>query len=162
MNRDREHKPVEREAVTTTIVGGRPPGPGQAVGQVPRGVEVLLKKAAVDADFKATLLEERSAAATRIDLKLEPAESAMIDAAPRAHLEKIIAETRVEPQHRRAFLGKVAALMLAAIGVQNVQCECPVSSAGMGIDAPDTKEHGGEAGGSPATRGIRPDRPKGN
>ena len=141
---------------------GNDPDHRPATNQIPRGVEVLLSKAAVDAEFKTTLLGERSAAATRIDLKLNPAEAAMIDAAPRAHLEKIIAETRVEPQHRRAFLGKVAALMLAAIGVQNVQCECPVSSAGMGIDAPDTKEHGGEAGGSPATRGIRPDRPKGN
>ena len=118
-------------------------------GQVPRGVEVLLKKAAVDPDFKETLLEERSAAATRIDLTLDPAEAAMLDAAPQAHLEKIIAETRVAPQHRRAFLGKVAALMLAAIGVQNVQCECEPATRGMRSDRPEGRQVG--------TAGLRAD-----
>jgi len=44
-----EPESVEQEAVRTTIVGGRPPGSGQPVGRIPRGIEVLLKKAAVDA-----------------------------------------------------------------------------------------------------------------
>ena len=47
---------MEQEAVRTTIVGGRPPGCGQPVGQIPRGIEVLVKKAAVDPEFKTLLL----------------------------------------------------------------------------------------------------------
>jgi hypothetical protein len=34
-------KPKEKEAVYTTIVGGRPPGCGTQVGNIPRGIEVL-------------------------------------------------------------------------------------------------------------------------
>ncbi|MCP4231568.1 MAG: hypothetical protein GY771_15670, partial [bacterium] len=42
---------IEREAVRTTIVGGRPPGSGKSNGSIPRGIEVLVKKASVDAVF---------------------------------------------------------------------------------------------------------------
>jgi hypothetical protein len=38
---------AEQPAIRTTIVGWRPPGPGKDVGSVPRGIEVLVKKAAV-------------------------------------------------------------------------------------------------------------------
>jgi len=44
-------KTDEREAERTTIVGGRPPGSGRSNVAVPRGIEVLLKKAAVDPEF---------------------------------------------------------------------------------------------------------------
>ena len=37
-------QPLEQESVRTTIVGGRPPGSGKPMGNVPRGIEVLLKK----------------------------------------------------------------------------------------------------------------------
>ena len=37
-------RPQEQEAVRTTIVGGRPPGSGKSVGNIPRGIEVLVKK----------------------------------------------------------------------------------------------------------------------
>lgn len=48
---DSEKRPehaAEQEAVRTAIVGGRPPGSGTRVGAIPRGVEVLVKKASVD------------------------------------------------------------------------------------------------------------------
>ena len=32
-------RPVEQEAVRTTIVGGRPPGSGKSVGAIPRGID---------------------------------------------------------------------------------------------------------------------------
>jgi hypothetical protein len=107
--------PAEQPAVRTTIVGGRPPGPGKGVGAVPRGIEVLIKKAAVDPGFKALLLAERSAAAAEIGLELSETETAMLDRVPGAQLEAIIANTSVSPRLRPAFMGR-AAVMLAALG----------------------------------------------
>jgi len=109
-------RPGEPEAVRTTIVGGRPPAGGKSVADVPRGVEVLVKKAAVDPAFKKILLEKRAAAAEAIALKLEPAEAAMLDAVPDAQLEAIVANTKVSAKLRPAFLGYAAGVMLAALG----------------------------------------------
>jgi len=108
-------RPGEPEAVRTTIVGGRPPGGGKGVGDVPRGVEVLVKKAAVDPTFKKILLEKRADAAEAIALKLEPAEAAMLDAVPLPQLEATVANTKVSPKLRPAFLGYAAGAMLAAL-----------------------------------------------
>jgi hypothetical protein len=83
---------------------------------IPRGIEVLIKKAAVDAEFKAVLLQRRAAAADEIGLVLEPAEKAMLAAMPQEQLEAVIARTQVSPEHRRVFLGKTAAAMLAVVG----------------------------------------------
>src|SRR4030042_1117067 len=49
---------------------------------IPRGIEVLIKKAAVDPEFRAVLLEKRAAAADEIGLVLDPAEGLMLPAAP--------------------------------------------------------------------------------
>jgi hypothetical protein len=117
-----KHEPVkmaradEQPAVRTTIVGGRPPGSGKGVGDVPRGMEILVKKAAVDAAFREVLLTERAAAADHIGLKLEAAEAAMLAAIPAKQLEQVIAGTRVSPHLRNAFMGYTAAVMLAALG----------------------------------------------
>ena len=138
-------RPREQEAVRTTIVGGRPPGSGQSVGDIPRGIEVLVKKAAVDADFKTLLLERRAAAAEEIGLQLEPAEALMLAAAPREQLEAVIAQTSVPEEHRRVFLGKAAAAMLAVLGAAAVAASL-LSPAGVRA----RRE---------ATKGIQPDRP---
>jgi len=126
--------------VKTTIVGGRPPGPGKPVGTIPRGIEVLVKKASVDAEFRALLLAKRGEAAREIGLALEPAEAAMLGAVPAAQLEAIIAQTTVSPISRAAFLGKAAAVMLAALGV-GTGCEEETTPAippttGVGADLP--------------------------
>jgi hypothetical protein len=117
-------RPREQEAVRTTIVGGRPPGSGKSVGNIPRGIEVLVKKAAVDPAFKAILLDRRAEAADEIGLKLEPAEAMMLAAAPREQLETVIANTHVPEEQRRAFLGKVAAVMLSAVGATAALLAC--------------------------------------
>ena len=78
----------------------------------PRGIEILVKKASVDGAFKRHLLAERSGAAERIGLELDPAEAAMLDTFPEAHLDKIIAETLVEPKLRSTFMGYSAEAML--------------------------------------------------
>lgn len=106
---------MEKPAVKTTIVGGRPPGSGKDVGSVPRGLEILIKKASIDPDFKEVLLTERSKAASRIDLTLEETEIAMINAVPGAHLEGVISATKVSPNFKQAFMGCTAAVMLAAL-----------------------------------------------
>ncbi len=131
-------RPIEQPAVRTTIVGGRPPGAGKGVGDIPRGVEVLVKKASVDPEFKAALLARRADVAKDIGLALDPAEVMMLNAVPAAQLEGIIARTTVSPGKKSAFLGRAAAVMLAALGT------------GIGCD---------EERNIPTT-GVRSDRPK--
>jgi len=105
--------------------------------QVPRGVEVLVKKASVDPAFKAILLERRAEAADEIGLQLEPAEALMLAATPRQQLESIIARTDVPQAHRRAFLGQAAAAMLAALGLGAVAMAKAPPSAGTMGNRPD-------------------------
>ena len=68
-----DKRPPEQETVRTTIVGGWPPGSGKPLGPIPRGIEVLVKKAAVDPQFRRLLLEKRGEAAKEIGLALDPA-----------------------------------------------------------------------------------------
>ena len=127
-------RPEEQEAVFTTIVGGRPPGSGTRVGPIPRGVEVLLKKASVDPEFRKLLLEKRAEAARAIDLELTDAEREMLAAIPAEQLEQIIRNTKVKPEHRAVFLGVVGKLMVAAVigvGIASLTCTC---SAGISPD----------------------------
>ena len=135
----------------------------QDTDSIPRGIEVLVKKAAVDPQFRAALLERRAAAAEQIGLSLDPSEAAMLRAVPREQLEAIIARTTVPEEQRRIFLGKVAAVSLAALGLSSVACmgvrpDRLPDPKGMG---PDTAgEEGPERRDEDPTRGIRPDRPK--
>jgi hypothetical protein len=109
-------RPGEPEAVKTTIVGGQPPREGRSIANVPRGIEVLVKKAAVDPGFKKLLMEKRAVAAQSICLTLSAAEEAMLEAVPEAQLRAIVANTKVSPGLRPAFLGCAAGAMLAALG----------------------------------------------
>ena len=97
---------------------------------IPRGIEVLVKKASVDAEFRTTLLERRSEAADAIGLELTPAEAAMLDAVPAAQLEAIIDHTTVSPMTREAFLGRVASAMIAALGASAAMAPHPGLEAG--------------------------------
>jgi hypothetical protein len=107
-----------------------------ANGSIPRGIEVLVKKASVDAEFRGMLLARRAEAAGEIGLELEPSEAAMLNSVPGAQLEAIIASTVVSPMSRGAFLGRAAAAMLAAL-----------------LASP------GEQAAYGATRGVQPDKP---
>jgi hypothetical protein len=163
MSQDR--RPIEHEAVKTTIVGGRPPGSGKPVGPIPRGIEVLIKKAAVDPEFKALLLEKRADAAREIGLVLDPAEAMMLRAAPAAQLEAIIARTSVAPSQRSAFLGRAAAVMLVALGAGTIAgCDQePPPTKGIAPDRPTATQPAEPVkSANPSmtpTDGIRPDRP---
>jgi hypothetical protein len=87
---------------------------------IPRGIEVLVKKASVDPAFKAMLMSVRSKAGAEIGLTLDPSEAALLDLVPAAQLSAIIAATRVDPSKKPAFLGKAAAVMLVALGASAV------------------------------------------
>jgi hypothetical protein len=160
----------EQDAVRTTIVGGRPPGSGQGLGAIPRGIEVLVRKAAVDAAFRDLLMSDRAAAAKTIDLRLSAAEAAMLAAVPEAQLAAIIDATTVRPKAVPAFLGHSAAAMLVALGAVTTLTGCP----SLGHRAPDSEdaqetrqvepgqeaeEQAEEETPPPVTRGIQPDRP---
>lgn len=149
----RADRPEEREAVRTTIVGGRPPGSGKSVGDIPRGIEVLVKKASVDPQFKGLLLDQRAEAAAEIGLTLDPAEAMMLTAVPAAQLESIIARTAVPESQRRAFLGTIAAAMLVAMGITTPGCG-RVAPAGAAPDKPKKRDR------FEGTKGAEPDLPE--
>lgn len=141
----------EKDTVRTTIVGGRPPGSGRSTGTIPRGIEVLVKKAAVDPEFRELLFEQRGAAAAAIELELDPAEHAILNAIPQEQLAQIVSQTTVPVEQRRVFLGRLAVAMLAVLGGSLAGCE---------PDAPFyTMSAGIRSVLPPATDGIRPDRP---
>ena len=122
------------------------------MNEIPRGIEVLVKKASVDPHFKKTLLEKRADAAGEIGLTLEPSEIAMINAVPKAQLEAIIANTTVHPKQRTAFLGRVAAVMIVALGASTAGYGCKQSpSEGVRPERPERIE---------PTKGIAPERPE--
>ncbi len=116
---------TERDQAAPTIVGGRPLKNRAPSTGFPLGIEVLLKKASVDREFRKALLKKRSVAASEIGLNLSPSEAATLDNVPQSHIEKIIDRTSVPDEHRRVFLGKVAAAMLALLGI-------PLSAASEG------------------------------
>jgi hypothetical protein len=107
----------EKPPVTATVVGGSLPGGAAQIGSIPRGIEVLVKKAAVDPSFKARLIEKRSAVAGEIELVLTAAEKQMLDTIPAAHLESIIANTKVNSKLIPILLTGTAAAILAALAM---------------------------------------------
>ncbi|MEW6111766.1 MAG: hypothetical protein AB1664_06530 [Thermodesulfobacteriota bacterium] len=115
---------------------------------IPRGIEVLVKKASVDPAFREVLLNERAAAAGKIGLELSVTEAAMLNSVPRAQIEHIIENTTVPDEHRRVFLSRIGAAMLAVLTF-------PISARGWefrmeGI-RPDTER---------SKQGIRPEYPQ--
>jgi hypothetical protein len=111
----KSEKPKEQEAVFTTIVGGRPPGSGTNVGNIPRGIEVLVKKASVDEEFRKLLLEKKAEAAKEIDLELDKNEADMLAAIPREQLEKIIDNIKVPADQKHVFMSSLGKVMLALV-----------------------------------------------
>ena len=73
---------------------------------IPRGIEVLVKKAAVDPEFKERLLRNRTGAAADIELELEPAEAMMLQVIPGSQLLTTIEQTTV-PERQKPAAGGV-------------------------------------------------------
>ncbi|MCL2347810.1 MAG: Os1348 family NHLP clan protein [Planctomycetaceae bacterium] len=121
----------------------------------PRGIEVLLKKAAIDPEFREFLLSEPEAAAKSIALELAPIEQAMLKTMPAEQLAVIINQTEVPQQQRRAFLGTAAAAMLAVLtGAQLARAGGPPPT--------DPKQKGGYSGFGGGYGGVRADIPQGS
>ena len=132
-------------------------------GEIPRGIEVLIKKASVDRGFYDVLLDERSEASRRIGLGLDDSEAAMLDVIPEDQLVTIIGNTRVKDKHIPAFMGYAAAAMLVAIGLVTAGCNRDGDRyETLGID-PDTdyldEEENDEEENDIEVTGIRPDLP---
>jgi hypothetical protein len=125
---------------------------------VPRGIEVLVKKASVDAEFRTLLLEKRADAAAEIGLELTPAEAMMLKTVPAEQLEAIVARTKVPEKHRRVFLGRTARLMLLTLGMVAGLQTCSLGSR-PNLRRPTRPEPKNEPKPPPPPRGIRPDHP---
>lgn len=141
---------LSEQGVETTIVGGRPAGHSQGYGDIPHGIEVLIKKASVDDLFRQVLLKDRAKAVREIGLGLTLAEVAILKATTKSQLKAIIKNTHVPDAQRLAFLGKDAGAMLAAIAAN---CECLTCRQTRGRDPEDDSDQ------PPVTKGIRPDFP---
>lgn len=137
---EKSEQAKEKDAVFTTIVGGRPPGSGTQVSNIPRGIEVLVKKASIDLDFRQLLLQERGEAAGEIDLELSEAEKNMLSSIPTEQLEKIINNTKVKPELRDIFMGKAGTTMLAAIAGGVILLSFMIPSLGHTL-TPEQQDH---------------------
>ena len=90
----------------------------------PSGIEILLKKASVDEAFRSRVLSNFTDAANEIGLTLNSAEEQILKSVTADQLKAMITHTTVEPSVRQVFLGKAAALMIAALGASSiVQCD---------------------------------------
>jgi hypothetical protein len=146
----------KEEPAGRTIVGGRPPGGAGGPGGVPRGIEVLLRKARVDAAFREVLLGDPSAAAESIGLPLSGAEQAVLASVPREQLAAMADRIEVPEEHRRVFKGRAAAAMLAALA-GSFLAGCPEPPVVTGIrpeERPPTTEQA-----EPAPPKADPDEP---
>ena len=139
------------------------------MGTIPRGIEVLVKKASVDRQFKQILFQKRSDAAKEIDLVLTPSETAILDSIPIEQIEKSILSAKIDPKHRLIFMGKVAALMLLTLStvgaagcVTGIKPEPVTGSRPDIIDVNSADETPQEKSSDKmqAPTGIRPDIPK--
>ena len=110
------------------------------LSNIPRGLEVLVKKASVDPEFRQLLLGQRAEAAHEIGLELTEAEQNMLSSISAEQLEKIIDSANVKPEHLKIFLGRTAKLMLAAAaGVAVVSMMC-VTTCTAGISPDRVRE----------------------
>lgn len=107
----------------------------QNIGSIPVGIDVLIKKASIDPEFRQILLEKRGEAACEIGLELAETEQKMLSSISLEQLEKIIENTKVKPENRNIFRGKAVKLMLAAAaGLVVVSMLSVKSSAGISPD----------------------------
>jgi hypothetical protein len=107
--------PENPEEQGHTIVGGRPAAPRSIRNDIPRGLELLIKKASVDPDFKRELLSKKEKLIGEMNLPLDESEKAMLTCVPVTHLEKMIEATQVSASQRKALSGGSAAAMLALL-----------------------------------------------
>jgi hypothetical protein len=124
---DEEERPMS--TMFRTIVGGRDRQDGGSAGR-PRGIEVLLKKAKVDARFREQLLEDPAAAAAAIGLVLQDSEKRMLASSAESTLRLMIDRTFVPRHHVGTYMSRNVTAMLALVIASTVT----VTAAGSGVD----------------------------
>jgi len=82
---------------------------------IPRGLEILVKRAAIDTSFRAELLKKREKIAEELKIPLDASEIAMLACIPSEHLEKMIQATEVPPAQHKLLAKGTAAAMLALL-----------------------------------------------
>ncbi len=97
-----------------TIVGGRSTT-HKNPGNYPRGIEVLLKKAKVDPEFRGLFLQDPVAAAKSIDLTLTENEKKILASASGQVLQAMIYNTFVPKHHVRTFMTRTVPAMLILV-----------------------------------------------
>lgn len=85
--------------------------------KAPRGLEILVKKAAVDADFKNQLLSKREAFAREHSIPLDPTEESMLASTSEEQLKNMIEHTTV-PETQRSYLMKASIVAIVALIAQ--------------------------------------------
>jgi hypothetical protein len=112
-----------------TIVGGRA-GARDGSGGYPRGIEVLLKKAKVDAEFREQFLKEPLAVAAGLELDLLESEKKLLASATASTLRLLVNRTFVPKHHVPTFMSRnvpaMVALVLAStlvFGVDGVEAQ---------------------------------------
>lgn len=98
-----------------TIVGGRAFG-GEPQAHFPRGIELLLKKAKADPEFRALFLTDPVAAARSLGLPLAGIEARILESMPKEALETAVEHTRLAKQHVPLVrASRTAAALMAAL-----------------------------------------------
>lgn len=103
-----------KKTESRNVAGGKSPANDTGTPKTPRGVELLIKLASVDSDFRQLLLKSWEAAAKMIKLDLDPGECAMLSAISREQLAQSIDRFQMPEKERRAFLEQLATAMLPA------------------------------------------------
>jgi len=129
-----------------TIVGGRPKGKDKPGAEIPRGVEILLKMAAIDSVFRLRLIHMRGQASKDLGFKLTFAEAMILEAVPEDQLQTMIDAMPVSDEER--------SILLSAVPQSKRPSDSPLLAT-LGI-RPEWEDVPGLP---PQTRGIRPDLP---
>ncbi len=101
------------------------------------GIEVLLRKASVDSGFRDLLLRQRGKAAEEIGLDLPPAEQSILGTIPDADLVRMLSKIEVPEVHRKVFMGKTAAAMIALVVGAGILSGCGQACTGFIEQHPD-------------------------
>ena len=97
-----------------TIVGGRSAS-YQSPDGYPRRIEILLKKAKVDPEFRRLFLQDPLAAARVIELDVSDNEKKILLNIPGDIIGKMVENTFVPKHHVSTFLGATTAAMLSLV-----------------------------------------------
>jgi hypothetical protein len=153
------HSDGDRTDTTRTIVGGRPQGKTKPGAEIPRGVEILLKMAAIDPIFRKRLIHMRGQASQDLGFKLAFSEAMILEAVPEKQLQSMIDAMRISDEEREVLLSvstpwrtREDSPLLATLGIRPDMPERrPGRTRGIEPDLPPKRRRG------PQTKGIRPD-----